>query len=253
MPSAPSSASLESYHTQHSPFGAFASFTLGLVDSPGGFGHALRGPARQNLYIGFRASTKSDWNLLPYFTPPKSNETAFVGELAVPQAPKNYQSLRPGDYTRELGWASDTWTADKSPLCVFTHHPFLPRVPDPAKLRGPDARFLLARLVCGSSSTTIVRELGRSSSASANPIAVFTRFPTTRARSRVSPAAPSSPTPPSLAKASSSVRASTSSLRNSATTAASSSSAVKPRSCSLSLPDRKSAFRSHSRFSMPAR
>jgi hypothetical protein len=148
MSSASKPASFESYHTQHSPFGAFASFTLGLVDAPGGFGHALRGPARQNLYIGFRASAKSDWNLLPYFTPPKSNEVAFVGELAVPQAPKNYRSLRPGDYNRQLGWASDTWRAGDERFTFSLLTPFS-RVPDPAKLRGEDARFHLAPLVCG--------------------------------------------------------------------------------------------------------
>jgi hypothetical protein len=148
MSSASKPASFESYHTQHSPFGAFASFTLGLVDAPGGFGHALRGPARQNLYIGFRASAKSDWNLLPYFTPPKSNEVAFVGELAVPQAPKNYRSLRPGDYNRQLGWASDTWHAGDERFTFSLLTPFS-RVPDPAKLRGEDARFHLAPLVCG--------------------------------------------------------------------------------------------------------
>jgi hypothetical protein len=148
MPSASSPVPSESYHTQHSPFGAFASFTLGLVDSPGGFGHALRGPARQNLYIGFRASTKTDWNLLPYFTPPKSNETAFIGEAAVPQAPKNYRSLRPGDYDRHLGWASDTWRAGDDRFTFSLLTPFS-RIPDPAKLRGEEARFFLAPLVCG--------------------------------------------------------------------------------------------------------
>lgn len=148
MPSAPSSGFSESYHTQHSPFGAFASFTLGLVDSPGGFGHALRGPARQNVYIGFRPSPKDDWNLLPYFTPPKSNETAFVGEAAVAQPPKNYRPLRPGDYVRELGWASDTWRAGDDRFTFSLHTPFS-RVPDPRRLRGERARLALAPMVYG--------------------------------------------------------------------------------------------------------
>ena len=148
MLSAPTSALTESYHTQHSPFGAFCSFTLGLVDAPGGFGHALRGPAQQNLYIGFRASAKKAWELLPYFTPPKSNETAFIGEAAVAQPPKNYRSLRPGDYDRQLGCATDTWHADDNRFTFSLLTPFS-RVPDPAELRGEDARFLLAPVVCG--------------------------------------------------------------------------------------------------------
>ncbi len=148
MCSAPLPGSSESYHTQHSPFGAFASFTLGLVDSPGGFGHALRGPARQNIYIGFRSSAKDDWNLLPYFTPPKSNETAFVGEAAVAQPPKNYRPLRPGDYVRELGWASDTWRAGDDRFTFSLLTPFS-RVPDPRGLRGERARMALAPAVYG--------------------------------------------------------------------------------------------------------
>jgi hypothetical protein len=148
MPPAPPPATQESYHTQHSPFGAFASFTLGLVDAPGGFGHALRGPARQNLYIGFRPSPSADWHLLPYFTPPQSNESAFTGELSVAQPPKNYRSLRPGDYTRTLNWATDTWQAHDNRFTFSLLTPFS-RVPDPAKLRGEQARLLLAPVVCG--------------------------------------------------------------------------------------------------------
>ena len=55
----------ESYHSHHSPFGAFATFTLGLLGSRGGFGHALRGPAQQNVYVGFRTARSRDWRLLP--------------------------------------------------------------------------------------------------------------------------------------------------------------------------------------------
>jgi hypothetical protein len=39
------------YHTRHSPFGAFASFTCGLPGSPGGFGQSLGGPANQELHV----------------------------------------------------------------------------------------------------------------------------------------------------------------------------------------------------------
>jgi hypothetical protein len=53
IPAQPSSPE-ESSHTQHAPFGAFARFTVGLVDACGGFGQSLRGPANQNVYVGFR-------------------------------------------------------------------------------------------------------------------------------------------------------------------------------------------------------
>ena len=56
----PSSVSVESFHTQHAPLGAFASFTVGLVGRPGGFGQSLRGAGRQNVYVGYRTGAASE-------------------------------------------------------------------------------------------------------------------------------------------------------------------------------------------------
>ena len=138
----------ESYHVQHSPFGAFASFTAGLVDAPGGFGQSLRGPARQNLYIGYRQTAQKEWQLLPFLTPPKSQESAFTGDTTVVQPPRGFQSLQPPDYARTLGWASDTWRADESRFGLSLLSPF-GRVPDPAKMKKAEARFHLAPLTTG--------------------------------------------------------------------------------------------------------
>ena len=137
-----------SFHTQHSPFGAFASFTLGLVDAPGGFGHAQRGPARQNIYIGYRSTAQETWQLLPFLTPPQSQEGAFTGDATVAQAPRGFHSLRPGDYDRSLGWASDTWRADASRFAFSLLSPF-GKVSDPATLSKAAARFHLAPVITG--------------------------------------------------------------------------------------------------------
>ncbi len=138
----------ESYHVQHSPFGAFASFTAGLVDSPGGFGQSLRGPAKQNLYIGYRSPTDAKWRLLPFLTPPQSQEGAFTGDTTVVQPPRGFDSLRPSDYQRTLGWASDTWRADGSRFGFSLLSPF-GEVPDPAKMKRAAARFHLAPVITG--------------------------------------------------------------------------------------------------------
>jgi hypothetical protein len=54
---------IEELQRQHSPFGAFASFTAGLVDSPDGFGQSLRGrPAER---VGSRP-VSTEWQLLPF-------------------------------------------------------------------------------------------------------------------------------------------------------------------------------------------
>ncbi len=133
----------ESYHTQHAPLGAFASFTIGLVDSPGGFGHALRGPARQNIYVGFRAADDEKWRLLPFFKPAASAEVAFTGEAATAQPPKDYVALRPADYVRTLAWASDTWRSRDRRFGFCLLSPFGP-VADPARMTRTEARFALS-------------------------------------------------------------------------------------------------------------
>lgn len=142
----------ESYHTQHAPLGAFASFTIGLVDSPGGFGQSLRGPARQNVYAGYRVGT-GRWNLLPFFKPTASHVSAYTGEAGAaaapahaPGAPEELHSLRPQDYTRRLSWASDTWQAD----CFHfgLRSPFS-QIREASTLSPADARFHFAPVVCG--------------------------------------------------------------------------------------------------------
>ncbi len=138
----------ENYHAQHSPFGAFASFTVGLVNEPGGFGQSLRGPARQNVYAGFRTKRDTQWQLLPFYKPAPSNESAFTGPNVSAPVNSHHSALSPDNYVRTLGWASDTWQADGSRFGFSLLTPFS-EVPDPARLSKAAARFQLAPLVCG--------------------------------------------------------------------------------------------------------
>jgi hypothetical protein len=135
----------ESYHTQHAPFGAFASFTVGLVDSPGGFGQSLRGAARQNVYVGYR--TGGDWQLLPFLKPQASQEAAFTGDATVAQPPRGYHALRPAEYERSLGLATDTWRSAGGRFGFSLLTPF-GEVPEPGRLSAKAARFHLAPVVC---------------------------------------------------------------------------------------------------------
>ncbi len=144
----PKPATPESYHTQHSPFGAFASFSIGLVDSPGGFGQSLPRPSRQNVYVGFRAAGAGEWQLLPFLTPPKSAEGNFTGEINAANTTHQFRSIRPADYQRTLGWASDTWRADAARFGFALLSPF-GEVPDPARMKRPEARFHLAPVIAG--------------------------------------------------------------------------------------------------------
>lgn len=129
----------ESFHTQHSPFGAFSSFTVGLIDSPGGFGHALRGPAHQNVYVGFRESSDATWRLLPFFKSTQWNESAFTGEAATARPPDNFVPLTSADTKRKLGWASDSWLSSKGKFAFSILSPF-GEMPDPDTIGKEDLR-----------------------------------------------------------------------------------------------------------------
>jgi hypothetical protein len=157
LPAQPSSPE-ESYHTQHAPFGAFASFTVGLVDACGGFGQSLRGPANQNVYVGFLPAGQPAWRLLPFFKPPESGESAYTGEEGPRQTPTNISTLRPADYRRTLGWASDTWQADDGRFAFSLLTPFA-AVPDPARMSKDAARRRLpadrTRLFCACRRPTV--------------------------------------------------------------------------------------------------
>jgi hypothetical protein len=148
MPMPSVSPANESYHTQHSPYGAFASFTVGLVDSTGGFGQSLKGAARQNVYIGFRPAGGAEWRLLPFLKPQASQEVAFTGDATVAQPPRGYHAMRPSEYVRTMGLASDTWTSDGGRFGFSLLSPF-EEVPDPDTLPDAKARHLLAPVVCG--------------------------------------------------------------------------------------------------------
>jgi hypothetical protein len=140
---------MASYHTHHAPFGAFASFTLGLDQAPGGFGQSLGGPARQNVYVGVRQAPSLPWRMLPFFTPPRSEVAAYTGEGAPPANPSAnlpYEMLTPGRYGRSLAWASDRWLI--GPLVFKLHTPFA-RTTDPEQMDESVARFHFAPVVCG--------------------------------------------------------------------------------------------------------
>jgi hypothetical protein len=137
--------SVESFHTQHAPIGAFASFTVGLVGSPGGFGHALKGPAKQNVYVGAR-SADGGWDLLPFFIPARTNASAFTGEAGAADAGDviPLRPLSPDQYTRTLGLASDRWEAGR--LSFVIHTPFR-KVPDPQGLDAAQGRACYAPVI----------------------------------------------------------------------------------------------------------
>ncbi len=137
------------YHTQHSPFGAFASFTIGLPGQRGGFGQSLSGPAGQNVYAGYRPAAANDkppvaWQLLPFFERPQvAAAAAYTGEDAATN-PHEPVAIDISKVNRKLGWASDTWTQGGFSLRILS--PF-DRIKQPDTLERGAARLALAPVV----------------------------------------------------------------------------------------------------------
>lgn len=151
------------YHTQHSPFGAFASFTCGLPGAPGGFGQSLGGPANQDLHVAFRAAD-GVWQQLPLLGAAGPNGAlAYLGDDLGATDALDVQTLAAeAGYTRELGWASDTWRAGAFGFSLYSPWD---KTADPGTTLPEAARFAFAPLVCA--------ELAYDNSAGTAPVELF--------------------------------------------------------------------------------
>jgi xylan 1,4-beta-xylosidase len=132
------------FNAQHSPMGAFMSFTCGNPGTKGGIGLQIGQPADQEVFIGVIDGDRyaeAPLKCLPFYIGAASTaleaftaETAGPSEAnvrpdAVPFAPKEIQ--------RSFGWASDTWQAGDLSFTVYT--PFGP-IPDPQKASKDEMR-----------------------------------------------------------------------------------------------------------------
>ncbi|MFA6960414.1 MAG: glycoside hydrolase family 52 protein [Opitutaceae bacterium] len=137
------------YHTQHAPFGTFASFTLGLPGERGGFGQSLPGPADQNIYAGYRpaaaqSSPPARWNLLPFFKRPQTAAAAaFTGEAASAK-PDEPEAIDIASVTRTLDWAGDTWTHRAFTLGILSPFDYIQK---PDTLDRASARLAFAPVI----------------------------------------------------------------------------------------------------------
>lgn len=118
-----------SFHAQHSPIGAFLSFTCGLVGKRGGLAAQLGRPADQDLYVGVSEADGSSLTCFPFFEgatdDPRQN---FVSGPADPAHQAEARTFAAGQYTRDYRYATDTFTAGE--LTWTIHTPFDP-LPDP--------------------------------------------------------------------------------------------------------------------------
>jgi hypothetical protein len=124
------------FNAQHSPMGAFMSFTCGHFGSPGGIGIEIGKPASQNVFIGLKTGDRKSLaplKCLPFFKhvpeiAPVS--TAFTGEQQIatkPQA-RRIESYSSEQIRRSYNWATDTWETPDFKFTIFS--PFGP-MPQP--------------------------------------------------------------------------------------------------------------------------
>lgn len=124
------------FYAQHSPFGAFSSFTVGRYGHKGGFGLELGGPAQQDVYVAL-ARVNADGKgatvrALPFYSGAQTGGAeAYTGDSASSKSlgAAAWDAYAPEEITRTMGWATDQWaTTDGFTFRLIT--PFGP-VPDP--------------------------------------------------------------------------------------------------------------------------
>ena len=144
------------FNAQHSPMGAFMSFTCGNFGTRGGIGLQIGQPGDQEVFIGFKEGDRySDEPLkcLPFYTAAVDRSAdAFLVEQAGPAEQNVKPDAMPigeGAFERSYGWASDQWTAQGLSFSVYS--PF-GAIPDPTAASDEQMRegllpAVIARLV----------------------------------------------------------------------------------------------------------
>lgn len=121
-----------SFNAQHSPVGAFMSFTCGHFGTRGGFGLQSGRPGDQDLYIGVKDGDRfsdSPLKVLPFYHGADADEAARY-DVEKKSATKTKPGLVPytaREIKRHYGWATDRWVTKDFEFTIYT--PFEP-LPD---------------------------------------------------------------------------------------------------------------------------
>ncbi len=125
------------YNAQHSPIGAFASFTLGCKGAKGGLGLERGGPANESIYIGYE-DAKGQINALPFYKGSEDDAARFDVEGHGANVKKQVlNSFADKTIKRESSYAVDRWLAGDLQFAIYSP----PRsVPDPRKVSEKTAK-----------------------------------------------------------------------------------------------------------------
>jgi hypothetical protein len=132
------------YNAQHSPVGAFASFTLGFPGAKGGLGLEIGGPADENIYIGMETREGKAFEALPFFAGSEDEARRYdVGATASVEK-SGILAFSRRAISRRLSACCDTWKAGDLTFSIYS--PAKP-VPDPARASAAALREALVPAV----------------------------------------------------------------------------------------------------------
>jgi xylan 1,4-beta-xylosidase len=154
------------FNAQHSPMGAFMSFTCGNFGTRGGIGLQIGQPGDQEVFIGFKDGDRhSDATLkcLPFYTAAVNRAAdAFLVDQAGP-AEQNVKPdavpFKEGEFLRCYGWASDQWQAQGLTFSIYSAFGAIPdpSVEDEQRMREGLLPAVVARLEFDNTSGTTTR------------------------------------------------------------------------------------------------
>lgn len=155
MPKLPPLTGTINFNAQHSPTGAFMSFTCGHFGTRGGIGVQIGKPASQDIFIGVKQGDRySDATLmcLPFYEGATSGAKVGLGDAAQaylveqgaakPITGVPIAAIGEKDIKRYYGWATDRWASASHGIEFVIYTPF-GEVPDPANAGVDEMRAAL--------------------------------------------------------------------------------------------------------------
>ena len=120
------------FNAQHSPIGAFASFTLGAKGAKGGLGLELGKPADQNVFVG--VVDAKNITCLPFFEMVADDSTRFDVEADVSQKRRTPRPWPDSAIRRSFTAGGDAWSAGDLTFSIHTPVMSAPEPGAPASL-----------------------------------------------------------------------------------------------------------------------
>ncbi|MDP4182706.1 MAG: glycoside hydrolase family 52 protein [Bacillota bacterium] len=130
------------FNAQHSPIGAFSSFTLGYPNAKGGLGLELGKPADQNVYIGLQSSDGEHYDALPFYQYTEDDRKRFDVER-IGEDRNNAYLIEPFDkeqIKRDFKLSTDTWYAGDLEFKIYSP---ARSIPDPENCTEGDLKKVI--------------------------------------------------------------------------------------------------------------